>query len=47
MKKNYYHPTFLQYKKKNHINLFSLYSMKKKFIREKKLRGKKLKLEIS
>jgi hypothetical protein len=35
MKNNYHQSTFVQYKK-NHINLFSLYSMKKKSIREKK-----------
>jgi len=28
-KKNYHHPTFIQYKKSS-INLFSLYRMKKK-----------------
>jgi hypothetical protein len=32
--KNYYHPTFVQYKK-NLINLFSLYRMKKKEKRKK------------
>jgi hypothetical protein len=41
MTKYYHHPTFVQYKK-NHINLFPLYNMKKKSIREKK---KKLKRE--
>ena len=48
MKKNYHHPTFVQYKK-SYINLFSLYSMKTKTTREKKKnsREKKIKLEIS
>jgi hypothetical protein len=46
MKKNYHHPTFLQYKKKSHQFILSL-QYEKKFIREKQLRGKKLKLEIS
>ena len=54
MTKNYHHPTFVQYKK-SHINLFLLYVIKKKSIREKKkikeeknkigniIKGKKLK----
>jgi hypothetical protein len=39
----YRHPIFVQYKK-NLINLFSLYRMKKSYIREKKKdsRGKKI-----
>ena len=43
-KKNYHHPTFVQYKEIS-INLFSLYNMKKK-IREKKkiVRGKEHKI---
>jgi hypothetical protein len=39
MTKYYHHPTFVQYKK-NHINLFPLYNMKKKSIREKKKKFK-------
>jgi hypothetical protein len=35
MKNIYHHPTFVQYKK-NPINLFHLYRLKKKSIREKK-----------
>jgi len=47
MTKNYHHPTFVQYKK-SHINLFPLYNMKKKSIREKKKNLKrKKKLKIS
>ena len=47
MIKKYHHSTFVQHKK-NHINLFALYNMKKS-IREnkKKLREKKIKLKIS
>jgi len=36
--KNYYHPTFIQYKK-THINLFSLYHMKKKLNKKIKVLG--------
>jgi len=35
--KNYHHPTFIQYKK-NSINLFSLYRMKKTLNKKKKLK---------
>jgi hypothetical protein len=46
MKKNISLPNFVQYKK-NHINLFSLYSMKKNERKEKKLKREKIKLKIS
>ena len=47
MTKNYHHPTFVQYKK-SHINLFLLYGMKKNQLeKRKKLKRKKIKLEIS
>jgi hypothetical protein len=42
MKKNYHHPIFVQYKT-NHINLFSLYSMKKKFNKKKETKLKRKK----
>jgi hypothetical protein len=45
MKKNYHHPTFVQYKK-NPINLFPLYRMKKNYLREKKKSKEKKKLNI-
>jgi lipid II:glycine glycyltransferase (peptidoglycan interpeptide bridge formation enzyme) len=45
MKNNYYHPTFVQYKK-SHINLFHLYSMKKTSTREKKKNLKRKKNQI-
>jgi hypothetical protein len=45
MTKNYYYPTFVQYKK-HHINLFSLYSTKKNQLEKiKKLKRKKNKIE--
>jgi hypothetical protein len=45
MKKYYHHLTFVQYKKGD-INLFSLYSMKKKSIREeKKIKEEKNEIE--
>jgi hypothetical protein len=40
MKKDYHHPTFVQYKK-SLINLFSLYNMKKKFNKRKEKKLKK------
>ena len=42
-KKNYHHPTFMQYKK-SPINLFSLYRMKKKLNKrkEKKIEEEKV-----
>jgi hypothetical protein len=45
MKKKFHHPTFVKYKK-SHINLFSLYNMKKKSIREKKKIKEEKKLKI-
>jgi hypothetical protein len=46
MKRNYHHPTFVQYKKKSHQFISSLH-YKKNSIRKNKLKWKKLKLEIS
>jgi hypothetical protein len=49
MKKNYHHPTFIQYKKKSHHFISSLPYEKKNYIREKKKckEAKKIKLDIS
>ena len=42
MKKNYHHPTFIQYKK-GYINLFPLYNMKKKINKRKEKKFKEVK----
>jgi hypothetical protein len=46
MKRNYHHPTFVQYKKKSHQFISSLH-YKNKFNKKKQIKGKKIKLEIS
>jgi len=42
MKKNYHHPTFVQYKK-SLIDLFSLYHIKKKLNKRKEKKSKEAK----